>query len=122
MFKLISPYDLSQLGDGSPPSGHSLVRFIPVGVLGLSSNVSLISLGTVRLTFCMLVVRTWFRQAVVGFDVGFVLTSDEIEFGSQRTLKDNRCAATRERRRLTFCNAEPYLCSSCWRGCAMLGI
>jgi hypothetical protein len=54
-FDLISRCDLSQLGDGSSTS-----RNTPVGVVGLSSGVSSISLGEVRLTFDLLVVQTLF--------------------------------------------------------------
>ena len=43
---LISRYELPQLGDGSTNN-----RATPVGVAGLSSGVSSVSLGGVRLTF-----------------------------------------------------------------------
>jgi hypothetical protein len=52
-FDLISLCGLSQLGDGSSTS-----RNTSVGVVGLSSGVSSISLGGVRLTFDLLVVQT----------------------------------------------------------------
>ena len=51
-FDLISLCDLSQLGDGS-----FLTRNTPVGVFGLSSGVSSISLGQVRFVFVLLVVQ-----------------------------------------------------------------
>ncbi len=51
-FDLISLCDLSQLGDGSPSN-----RNTPVGVVGLSSGVSSISLGQVRFVFVLLVVQ-----------------------------------------------------------------
>ena len=51
-FDLISLCDLSQLGDGSISN-----RNTPVGVVGLSSGVSSISLGQVRFVFVLLVVQ-----------------------------------------------------------------
>jgi hypothetical protein len=51
-FDLISLCDLSQLGSG--PTSN---RNTPVGVVGLSSGVSSISLGEVRFVFVLLVVQ-----------------------------------------------------------------
>ncbi len=53
LIDLISLCGLSQLGDGFLSS-----RNTPVGVVGLSSGVSSISLGSVRLTFDLLAVQT----------------------------------------------------------------
>ena len=47
LIDLISLCDLSQLGDGFSPTSQNT----PVSVVGLSSGVSLISRGEVRLSF-----------------------------------------------------------------------
>ena len=46
LLDLISRCELPQIGDGSTTD-----QFTPVGVVGLSSGVSSVSLGQVRLTF-----------------------------------------------------------------------
>ena len=61
-FDLISLCGLSQLGDDSISRRNN-----PVGVVGLSSGVSSISLGLVRLTFDLLVVQTLCYQALPVF-------------------------------------------------------
>ena len=61
-FDLISLCGLSQLGDG-----FQLNQNTPVGVVGLSSGVSSISLGSVRLTFDLLLVQTLCYQALQVF-------------------------------------------------------
>ena len=67
-FDLISLCDLSQLGDDSSTS-----RNTPVGVFGLSSGVSSISLGQVRLTIDFLVVQTLCCDAVAGVGAAVVV-------------------------------------------------
>jgi hypothetical protein len=59
---LISLCGLLQLGDGSFAQQNT-----PVGVVGLSSGVSSISLGLVRLTFDLLLVQTLCYQALPVF-------------------------------------------------------
>ena len=61
-FDLISLCGLLQLGDGSIS-----IRITPVGVVGLSSGVSSISLGSVRLTFDLLLVQTLCYQSLSVF-------------------------------------------------------
>ena len=61
-FDLISLCGLSQLGDGSFAQQNT-----SVGVVGLSSGVSSISLGQVRLTFDLLLVQTLCYQALPVF-------------------------------------------------------
>ena len=61
-FDLISLCGLSQLGDDSFTHHNT-----PVGVVGLSSGVSSISLGQVRLTFDLLVVQTLCHQSLPVF-------------------------------------------------------
>jgi hypothetical protein len=62
LIDLISLCGLSQLGDGSISNQNT-----SVGVVGLSSGVSSISLGSVRLTFDLLAVQTLCYQALPVF-------------------------------------------------------
>ena len=62
-FDLISLCGLSQLGNGSTAQQQNT----PVGVVGLSSGVSSISLGQVRLTFDLLAVQTLCYQSLPVF-------------------------------------------------------
>ena len=62
-FDLISLCGLSQLGNGSTAQQQTT----PVGVVGLSSGVSSISLGQVRLTFDLLAVQTLCYQSLPVF-------------------------------------------------------
>ncbi len=68
MFYSISPFALSQLGDGSGTNQNT-----PVQVVGVSSNVTSVSLGMVRLTFDLLVVQTLRCDAVAGVGVALVV-------------------------------------------------
>ncbi len=69
LIDLISLCGLSQLGDGSTRLDDNSFanRNTPVGVVGLSSGVSSISLGGVRLTFDLLLVQTLCYQALLVF-------------------------------------------------------
>ncbi len=69
----LTPCDLSQLGDGSN-SG----RNTPVDVVGLSSGVSSIALGGVRLLFDLRVVQTLCCQALAGDDVACAVLVDDV--------------------------------------------
>ncbi len=62
-FDLISLCGLSQLGNGS----SNIFKLTHVGVVGLSSGVSSISLGEVRLTFDLLAVQTLCYQSLPVF-------------------------------------------------------
>jgi hypothetical protein len=66
----LTPCDLSQLGVGSQGA-----KLTPFGVVGLSSGVSSIALGGVRLLFYLLVVQTLCCHAVAGDDVACVVFS-----------------------------------------------
>ena len=117
MLDLISRCDLPQLGDG-----FFARQVTPVGVTGLSSGVSSVSLGQVRLTFVLFAAETR--------DIAQPLLVLVLPVCLIVMMRDAGCCAhahgrrtgTRERHDLTLCAAEPYLCRSCWRGCAMLGM
>ncbi len=116
LLDLISRCDLPQLGDGSTTR-----RLTPVGVAGLSSGVSSVSLGGVRLTFALYTVATRdFAQPLLVLMLLLCLIVMICDAGCCAHAHA-RCTGTRERHDLTLLAAEPYLCSSCWRGCAMLG-
>ena len=63
LIDLISLCDLSQLGTGSTAQQQNT----PVSVVGLSSGVSSISLGQVRLTFDLLAVQALCYQSLPVF-------------------------------------------------------
>jgi hypothetical protein len=64
---LSQSFFLLQLGDNS-----TLQRLTPVGVVGLNSSVSSISLGGVRSAFNLVVVPTLCFNAITGVDAACV--------------------------------------------------
>ena len=117
LLDLISRCELPQLGDGSGRNKNS-----PVDVVGLSSGVSSVSLGQVRLTFALLAVETRdFAQPSLVLMLPVCLIVMMCDAGCCAHAHAC-CTGTRERHDLTLPAAEPYLCSYCWRKCEMLGI
>ena len=118
LLDLISRCDLPQLGDSGPRSN----RLSPVGVAGLSSGESSVSLGEVRLTFALFAVATRdYAQPLLVLMLLLCLIVMMCDAGCCAHAHA-RCTGTRERHDLTLPAAATFLCSSCWRGCAMLGV
>ena len=83
LLDLISRWELPQLGDGLPTNTNQLA---PVGVVGLSSGVSSVSLGYVRLTFAFVGGSdARFRPAVAGVDAACVFDCDDVRCRMLRT-------------------------------------
>ena len=81
LLDLISRCELPQLGDGSTTN-----RFSPVEVAGLSSGVSSVSLGWVRLTFALFAVAARdYSQPLLVFFAACVFDCDDVRCRMLRT-------------------------------------
>ncbi len=81
LLDLISRCELPQLGDGSTNN-----RATPVGVAGLSSGVSSVSLGGVRLTFALFAAAARdYSQLLLVFFAACVFDCDDVRCRMLRT-------------------------------------